>query len=365
MFIKLGEKKYQLPDSITIGRGEPFDINDRSLARAHAKLTYKAGKWKIQDLGTDTGVSVNGVKIKSGKYKTITLEDKISLGSVPLELFDTLPASECTGIKKIVSRNAHNYGPLIYGILFVAASIVVFSKSHGNYASDGISLVLLAGVMKLMGVFLRMGRHRFFPFKIIHEVILGSDGITLSLSDKTNFSLRFHSIKKWHIVGKCFFIHAYGKDLRFMMLEDHSELERILVNKCLGKRRPGHLLFSCLGLIPIFGALSGAAILLLTQGPLMTLTGHILAVISVMGLMTYLFIEDLRELMPFPWKLSRVAQSSLFASVIAVTVVTQFNQVQVSRNKSNLFAQISITLKGDHKTPAPAQRLPASQAQSE
>ncbi len=365
MYIKLGDKKYQLPDSITIGRGEPFDINDRSLARAHAKLTYKAGKWKILDLGTDTGISINGSKIKSGKYKTVTLEDKITLGSVPLELFETMEASEYAGIRKIVSRNARNYRPLIYGILFVAAAIVVFSKSQGNHVSDGISLVLLAAILKLMGVFLRMGRGYFFPFKIIHEVILGSDGITLSLSDKSNFSLRFHSIKKWHLVGKCFFIDAYGKDLRFMMLEDHHELERILVNKCLGKRRSGHVLFSCMGLIPLFGALAATGLLLSFDGKIPTLIGHTLGAVSVMGLMTYLFIEDLRELMPFPWKLSRLAQSSLFASVIAVTLVTQFNQVQGNRQKANLFARISGGLKHEKQVKSAPVRLPASASKTE
>ncbi len=359
MFLKLGDKKYNLPDTVTIGRGEPFDIDDRSLARSHAKIVFKKGQWKIKDLGTDTGVTVNGAKIKSGKFIQITETDSVKLGNVTLEIFANLPAAECAGVRKISSKNITNYAPIIYSILFISAATLTIFNSNGNYLNDGIMLALLGVVLKVLGILLHMGRAYYFPFKIIHEMLVSNEGVTLYLSDETNFSLRFASIKSWHVVGKCFFIKAYKQDFKFMMLEDHEEFIRILKNKSLLKLHRGQVLFSWLGIFPLVASALAVALLVSTDLKPLVLAGHFTGLVAVMGLLAYLFIEDLRELLPLPWKLSRVGQSSLIAGVIALTLVVQFNNYQGQRNQKTLWA--SLTGK-TIKTIIPA-RLPASVSQ--
>ncbi len=365
MFVKLGDKKYNLPDSVIIGRGEPFDIDDRSLARSHAKIVLKKGQWKIKDLGTDTGITVNGSKIKAGKFVTISEKDSVKLGNVSLELFETLPAAECAGVRKLTATNITNYSPVLYSILFASAAALTILNSKGNYLSDGIMLALLGVGMKILGVLLHMGRAYYFPFKIIHEMLVSNDGVTLYLSDKSNFSLRFHAIKSWHVVGKCFFIRAYNQDLKFMMLEDHEEFIRILKNKCLLKLHRGQVLFSWLGILPLVGAALAVALLVSTDIKPLILAGHFTGLVAVMGLFAYLFIEDLRDLLPMPWKLSRVAQSSLIAGVIALTLVVQFNNYQGQRSKTSLWANVTNCgfrniANCEIKTPG---RLPASTSQ--
>lgn len=351
MYLKLGDKKYNLPDSVIIGRGEPFDINDRSLARSHAKLVLKDGMFKIKDLGTDTGITVNGVRIKGGKFKTIALTDVVKLGNVTLELYDSLPAQECTGVRKISIKNTTNYAPLLYGALFVAAAAVTILNSQGNYVTDGISLVVMGITLKCIGMLLRMFRHKFFPFKVIHEMLVSTDGVTLYLSDGSNFSLRFHNIKRWHVVGKSFFIKAHGKDLRFMMLEDHDEFTRILKNKCFTKIHRGQVLYSWMGVLPVFLAALSIALLFTTEIRFLNLAGHFTGLLGVMGLLSYLFIEDLRELIPIPWKLSRTELSGMIAVVITVTLFAQFNHLQKHAGQSKLMAGLST---------ADSSRAPAS-----
>ena len=312
-------------------------------------------------------MTVNGVKIKSGKFIQISEKDVVKLGNVTLEIFDNLPASECVSLRKLTANNVTNYAPIIYSILFISAATITILNSNGNYLYDGIMLGLLGIVLKVLGVLLHMGRAYYFPFKIIHEMLVSSDGVTLYLSDATNFSLRFNSIKSWHVVGKCFFIRAYGQDFKFMMFEDHEEFIRILKNKCLLKLHRGQVLFSWLGTLPLVASALAVTLLISTDLKPLVLAGHFTGLVAVMGLLAYLFIEDLRELLPLPWKLSRAGQSSLIAGVIAFTLVVQFNNYQGQRHQKTLWASISecgLKNLGHCKTTTPA-RLPASVFQKE
>lgn len=341
MYLMLGKKKYQLPDNVIIGRGEPFDIDDRSLARAHAKLILKNGVWKIKDLGTDTGITVNGIRIHGGKYKTVNPTDTILLGKVPLTLFEALESTECTGVRKISIGEGRDYSKLIYGSLFISSGFVTLINSTGNYTRDLIALGLIALSLKVLGTLLWMGRQKFFPFRIIHELLVSSDGVTLYLSDGTNFSLRFSSIKKWHVVGKGFFIKAYGKEFRFLMLEGHGELERILKNKCLLKIHRGQVLTSWLGILPGVLALSSIVILQLGSAPSFVIPGHFFGFLGVIGLISYIFVDDLRELLPIPWKLSKGTQTIICATFIALTLNTQYTNFMGERNPRNLIARLA------------------------
>lgn len=77
---------YQLGcDEILIGRHASADIRltDMSVSRYHAMLTVADGVWTVSDLGSKSGVYVNGVRIKK---KALHENDTITVGSRQLVL---------------------------------------------------------------------------------------------------------------------------------------------------------------------------------------------------------------------------------------------------------------------------------------
>jgi LysM repeat protein len=72
---------------LTIGRAPNNDIviMDRRVSRHHARLTYQQGDWLLEDLNSDNGVWVNGIKIVGPTF--VADDSIISLGqSVNFEL---------------------------------------------------------------------------------------------------------------------------------------------------------------------------------------------------------------------------------------------------------------------------------------
>lgn len=65
---------------ILIGRHPCADIRfeDTEISRFHALLTLSNGKWQIEDLGAQNGVSVNGRRI--GRPCTLHQNDTITIG---------------------------------------------------------------------------------------------------------------------------------------------------------------------------------------------------------------------------------------------------------------------------------------------
>ncbi|HBB72476.1 MAG TPA: FHA domain-containing protein [Ruminococcus sp.] len=72
-------------DEILIGRHASADIRlpDMSVSRYHAMMTVADGVWTITDIGSKSGVYVNGVRIKK---KTLHENDTITIGSRQLVL---------------------------------------------------------------------------------------------------------------------------------------------------------------------------------------------------------------------------------------------------------------------------------------
>ncbi len=67
-------------DEILIGRHASADIRipDMSVSRYHAMLTVTDGVWTIRDMGSKSGVFVNGAPVKEARLRE---NDVISLGS--------------------------------------------------------------------------------------------------------------------------------------------------------------------------------------------------------------------------------------------------------------------------------------------
>ena len=67
-------------DEILIGRHASADIRipDMSVSRYHAMLTVTDGVWTIRDMGSKSGVFVNGAPVREARLRE---NDVISLGS--------------------------------------------------------------------------------------------------------------------------------------------------------------------------------------------------------------------------------------------------------------------------------------------
>lgn len=79
---------------ITIGKANDneYVVNDPSVSRHHARLTYEEeGHWILEDLGSTNGTFVNGIQIAR---KQVTSKDVIKLGnSYVLDLAEVLKAN--------------------------------------------------------------------------------------------------------------------------------------------------------------------------------------------------------------------------------------------------------------------------------
>src|SRR5438477_12208531 len=85
-YVDLGVPRVtDLKSDLAVGRTEGNDLvlNHPSVSRKHARFEARDGAWWILDLKSTNGVKVNGNLITESK---VNAEDKISIGSVQLEL---------------------------------------------------------------------------------------------------------------------------------------------------------------------------------------------------------------------------------------------------------------------------------------
>ncbi|MBO7474583.1 MAG: FHA domain-containing protein [Ruminococcus sp.] len=74
-------KTYELGcDEVLIGRHASADIRlpDLSVSRYHAMLTVSEGKWSIRDMGSKSGIFVNGAMVRTA---VLNENDVITLGN--------------------------------------------------------------------------------------------------------------------------------------------------------------------------------------------------------------------------------------------------------------------------------------------
>lgn len=91
MELRHGDKRYPLEaDEILIGRHISADIRlpDPSVSRYHAVMTVSCGIWSITDLGTKSGIFVNGKQVRRAK---LLPGDTIRLGGTTLYLTNPAP----------------------------------------------------------------------------------------------------------------------------------------------------------------------------------------------------------------------------------------------------------------------------------
>jgi len=84
-------------DQVTIGRkGADMVVRDRAISRAHCRLEYRDGSWRVVDLGSKNGVFVNGQKVEDQELHHL---DEIGIGQT-LVLFSESGPSEEDGMRE-------------------------------------------------------------------------------------------------------------------------------------------------------------------------------------------------------------------------------------------------------------------------
>lgn len=340
IYIRFNERSYKLPDALTLGRGEPFDVADRTLARAHARLRFRNEKWKIKDLFSDCGIMVNGQKIRPGRYHQIHPGDKITLGNVPLEIFESLPENSFIEVKSFATNDITDYSRYVYGALIFLGIVISFTESKGDLIEDFLFLGVVAAFLKLASVIVRALRTIYFPVNVVTETNLTSEGLTFHITGNKNFSLKFKDIERWYIVGKCFFINVYDKKPVFLLNEGHEELSTILRERCLKKRALGEPVLEKLALLPFVLILISWLSLALADTRFFHFMGHGFGILGIIGLLGLFFSEHLRELFPFPESFSPWKQTFTLSAAIAVTIVMQFAEFQGNYKTNKLVKEL-------------------------
>lgn len=79
----------------TIGRQDDNSIvlNEVTVSRHHASITYEKGSFTIEDLGSSNGTFINGEKIGPGKH-VISIGDRLRFGSTEFVLSSEKPSSK-------------------------------------------------------------------------------------------------------------------------------------------------------------------------------------------------------------------------------------------------------------------------------
>jgi hypothetical protein len=77
-------QSFPLIDGMLIGRGSTCQLQlpDRIVSRQHARLRYSGSHWYIQDMDSQSGIEVNGARVKAS---VLNKGDRIRIGTTELE----------------------------------------------------------------------------------------------------------------------------------------------------------------------------------------------------------------------------------------------------------------------------------------
>ena len=72
--------------AVTVGRDRECDVvvGDSSVARRHAELRHRRGRWFVRDLGSFSGTWLNGRRVK--REAPVAAGDVLKLGALRLDL---------------------------------------------------------------------------------------------------------------------------------------------------------------------------------------------------------------------------------------------------------------------------------------
>lgn len=96
-------------DRLTVGRHGLLSLQDPSVSRDHAVMTWNGDAWRVTDVGSKNGTFVNGVAVQR---KLIVPGDTVAFGKVSLKLEDMNPDESAEdGETRIMTRAPTTFAP--------------------------------------------------------------------------------------------------------------------------------------------------------------------------------------------------------------------------------------------------------------
>jgi predicted component of type VI protein secretion system len=78
--------EHELKDTVSIGRGADNDLvmESAAVSRDHAAVTFRDGRWYVEDRGSFNGTYLNGTRVVPGTPLPLRHADRISVGTETL-----------------------------------------------------------------------------------------------------------------------------------------------------------------------------------------------------------------------------------------------------------------------------------------
>jgi hypothetical protein len=75
--------EHELKENVTIGRDAKNDLTFASptVSRDHASITFRDGRWYVEDRGSFNGTFLNGTRVQAGTPLPLRHADRIGIGS--------------------------------------------------------------------------------------------------------------------------------------------------------------------------------------------------------------------------------------------------------------------------------------------
>ena len=226
IYVKLNGAKYQLPDNLTIGRGSPFRIDDKTFARRHARIKNKNGKYFIKDLGSKKGTLKNGQSLSKGKFVEVKPGEKIYLGTAELEICEKFSGPDVIKVKSLVPRDTAS---MVY-----LAFIPVAYFAYGIFKSDPNSRIAFGffGVLIILVLFTSYIVRKTKLLRIIIESTYSKDGMTLSFDNTATYSFNFKDVKSWNITGNEIMLEVHSQKHVFRTKTEKNLYQELLNQHC-------------------------------------------------------------------------------------------------------------------------------------
>src|SRR5438874_11483692 len=79
-------KEHELKESVTIGRDASSDLafTSATVSREHAALTFRDGRWYLEDRGSYNGTFLNGTRVSPGTPLPLRHADRLEVGGAAL-----------------------------------------------------------------------------------------------------------------------------------------------------------------------------------------------------------------------------------------------------------------------------------------
>jgi pSer/pThr/pTyr-binding forkhead associated (FHA) protein len=79
-------REYELEDSVTIGRDAENDLvlDSAEVSREHAAVTFREGRWYVEDRASFNGTYLNGTRLLPGTPLPLRHADRIGIGTETL-----------------------------------------------------------------------------------------------------------------------------------------------------------------------------------------------------------------------------------------------------------------------------------------